>query len=234
MWADLGALSGVSSPDAGRLALLPPVRLLQLVSPALPIGAYRYSQGLERVAKLAADLELLDAPTRDVLPALAPVTLPAAYALAVRGFAVPVDAALTAYVWSWLENQVLAAVKLVPLGQVAGQRLLTVLGARIPQIAATAMTLALCRALRDRYQLAVFTNLKTGQGLDVVLRFVIERGMVGVAGAATRRRTVRASRDAGVPPTGRVTPANDQSNSVQDYVRRTKLGRLRGANPLRL
>ena len=68
--------------------------------------------------------------------------MPAAYALAARGFAVPVDAALTAYVWSWLENQVLAAIKLVPLGQVAGQRLLTALGARIPEVVATAMTLA--------------------------------------------------------------------------------------------
>ncbi len=34
--------------------------------------------------------------------------------------------------WSWLENQVLAAIKLVPLGQVAGQRMLLALGARFP------------------------------------------------------------------------------------------------------
>ena len=31
------------------------------------------------------------------------------------------DAALTAYLWSWAENQVMAALKAVPLGQAAGQ-----------------------------------------------------------------------------------------------------------------
>ena len=94
------------------------------------------------LAKLADELDLLDAPARDALSALGPVTLPAAFALAARGFGVPVDAALAAYVWSWLENQVLAAMKLVPLGQVAGQRLLADLGARIPAVVASAMTLA--------------------------------------------------------------------------------------------
>ena len=62
---------------------------------------------------------------RDALAALAPVTLPAAFALAARGVRDPRRTPRsTAYLWSWLENQVLAAVKLVPLGQVAGQRLL--------------------------------------------------------------------------------------------------------------
>ena len=191
------------------------VRLLQLASPALPIGAYSYSQGLEwavesrqvndaktariwigdvlewvvtrgeaailwrllrasnrddwsafaasnewfrasretaelraeteqtggSLIKLLADLDLLDASIMERLPALAPVTLPAAYALAARGFAVPPDAALAGYVWSWLENQVLAAIKLVPLGQVAGQRLLVALAERIPRAVATATTI---------------------------------------------------------------------------------------------
>jgi urease accessory protein len=204
------------APDPIVLAPLSLVRLLQLASPTLPIGAYSYSQGLEwaveagdvrdaatartwigdvlagvvapgdaavawrllgaahaddwprlvrwnawfrasretaelraeteqtggSLVKLLQHLELFDAAARDVLPALAPVTLPTAFALAARAFAVPIEPALTAYVWSWLENQVLAAIKLVPLGQVAGQRLLTSLGERIPSVVAIASTLA--------------------------------------------------------------------------------------------
>ena len=195
--------------------LLPLVRLLQIASPTLPIGAYSYSQGLEwavesgevrdaataqtwigdvlecvvapgeaavtwrllvaaqhadwpalatwnawfrasretselraeteqtggSLAKLLRDLDLSDPPASGIAATLAPVTLPAAYALAARAFSIPADAALAAYVWTWLENQVLAAIKLVPLGQVAGQRLLTALGAGIPVVAATAAAL---------------------------------------------------------------------------------------------
>ncbi len=73
-----------------------------------------------------------------VLPRLAPVTLPAAFALAARAFGIDGAAALAAYLWSWLENQVLCAIKTVPLGQVGGQRMLLALGARIPPAAATA------------------------------------------------------------------------------------------------
>jgi urease accessory protein len=49
---------------------------------------------------------------------------PAAYAHAVRAWHIPAEDALVAYLWAWLENQVMAAVKAVPLGQTDGQRML--------------------------------------------------------------------------------------------------------------
>jgi urease accessory protein len=88
--------------------------------------------------RLAGDLELLDAAALGAGPALLPVTLPAAFALASRGLGLATDAALTAYLWAWLENQILCAVKSIPLGQVAGQRMLLALGERIPAVVATA------------------------------------------------------------------------------------------------
>jgi urease accessory protein len=188
------------------------VRLLQLASPALPIGAYSYSQGLEwavdagtlhdaataatwigdllvlvvapgeaavawrlldasercdwrefgkwnkwfcaaretselraeteqmgaALIKLAAALELLDAQATEQLAGWTAVSLPAAYALSARGYGIGSDAALIGYVWSWLEAQVAAAIKCVPLGQVAGQRLLKTLGEHIPGVVAAA------------------------------------------------------------------------------------------------
>src|SRR4030095_16961195 len=50
--------------------------------------------------------------------------------------------ALTAYLWSWLENQVLAAMKTIPLGQVAGQKMLLALGAAIPAAVARVQQVA--------------------------------------------------------------------------------------------
>jgi urease accessory protein len=93
------------------------------------------------LVKLALDLELLSAPARETLPRLQPITLPAAFALIAHGFGVPLRTALAAYLWSWLENQVLAAIKTVPLGQVAGQRLLTQLGAQLPAVVELATTI---------------------------------------------------------------------------------------------
>ena len=46
------------------------------------------------------------------------------FALAGREWAIPANELLEGYLWAWCENQVAAAVKLVPLGQTQGQRLL--------------------------------------------------------------------------------------------------------------
>lgn len=92
--------------------------------------------------KLAGDLGALDHEARQTLEALHPIGLPAAFALFARGFGVAPQPALTGYVWSWLENQVLAAIKLVPLGQVAGQRMLAALGAPVAAAVEAAMTLS--------------------------------------------------------------------------------------------
>lgn len=191
------------------------VRLLQLASPALPVGAYTYSQGLEwavdsgvirdeetagvwitdllrwNIARFEApllasmletwkgnDLERLrtlemdfvasresaelraetlqmghslkrllddlpdfpEAP-RSALREFNPASFPLAWSAAAAAWDIPVQDAVAAYLWSWAENQVMAALKAVPLGQAAGQRILASLGARIPALAAEAVSL---------------------------------------------------------------------------------------------
>ena len=188
------------------------LRLLQLASPSLPIGAYSYSQGLEsaidegavrdaagaqrwitaqlvevagrfdaplqwRLLRAFADRDMdaalywserwmaardtaeLRAETlqmgyslRQLLAALLeerpdadPVlmqmldagglSLPAAYACAAAALDVPPPAALLGSVFAWAENQVLVCVKTVPLGQVAGQKMLLALGATVDAVA---------------------------------------------------------------------------------------------------
>jgi urease accessory protein len=60
--------------------------------------------------------------------------------LATRWDIVPTDA-LAAWVWSWAENQTMAALKAVPLGQAAGQRILLEIGTRIPAVVERALAL---------------------------------------------------------------------------------------------
>ncbi|MCX7087012.1 MAG: urease accessory protein UreF [Methylococcales bacterium] len=191
------------------LALL---RLLQLVSPGLPIGMYSYSQGLERavddgwisnasdaaewISGLMAccqtyiDLPILArlydawagnnveqiehwsqilmayretaelrAEERQTGQALARLlgaldivemqpwirkreaTLAGVFSFSAVYWDIPKRETLIGYLWSWLENQVLCAVKLVPLGQVAGQRLLKDLAANIPNFVDEALRL---------------------------------------------------------------------------------------------
>jgi urease accessory protein len=192
------------------------MRLLQLCSPTLPVGAYTYSQGLEwavhagavsdeasagrwigellelgigrfeapllvalmgawaasdgaEVVRLNADFlasresaelraetvqmgyslrrllgELREPafePLIAELAALPEIAFPTVWAgLAVASNIEP-RAAVSAYLWAWAENQVLAALKSVPLGQAAGQRLLADLGRRIAPVAAAALQL---------------------------------------------------------------------------------------------
>ena len=58
----------------------------------------------------------------------------AGFAWACARWAVPVTQAAEGYAYGWLENQVIAAVKLVPLGQAAGQRVLHRLATRLPAL----------------------------------------------------------------------------------------------------
>jgi urease accessory protein len=187
------------------------LRLCLLVSPALPVGAYAYSQGLEyavqagwvrdesstfdwlqglsrhalgtldlpillrlyrawknadataleswnaqliaarETAELRAEELHLGRALARVLDTLgvteAAAWLDAApafctmFSLAAARWNISPGDALCGYLWSWTENQVLAAIKLVPLGQSAGQRLLHQLIESIPSIADDAAAL---------------------------------------------------------------------------------------------
>jgi len=174
-------------------ALLP---LMWLASPALPVGGFSYSEGLEAAVDagvvtteaqtaewLAQQLHLtlaradlvivkrvLEANAADDLRALNDWVLqtretselrqqtvqmgrsliewlkvvrpgaatgkdlayPVAWALAASSFDVDVRDAMTAFAFGWAENMVQAAVRVVPLGQSAGQRILSRLAQEIP------------------------------------------------------------------------------------------------------
>jgi len=216
-------------------------RLLQIVSPALPIGAFAYSQGLEQAvasgwvtdeasaaewllgllahtlttldlpvlerlidAWRADDLARVDAwsvwlaacrPTRETRAeerqlgaalsrALAAigvreaegwesredVTQAAMFALAAARFAIPTSAAMAGYAFAWAEATTSAAVRLVPLGQSAGQRLLAAAGDEIPaaverardladdELAATAPGQAIASALHESLYSRLFRS----------------------------------------------------------------------------
>ena len=59
-------------------------------------------------------------------------TYPIAFALAASATQAPLRDCLLAYAFGWAENMVQAAIKSVPLGQSAGQRILNALTAEIP------------------------------------------------------------------------------------------------------
>ncbi len=179
------------------------LRLWQLISPALPVGAYAYSQGLEyaldaewiadeddvkqwilgqikhslchldipvlkrlhqawidndecavkqwsqfliasresselvaedrqlgrALAILLTDLDIKQAKDYTQSDSACFATL---LALAAVEWKISVEEISYGYLWTWLENQVAAAIKLVPLGQTAGQRILLSISEDIP------------------------------------------------------------------------------------------------------
>jgi len=194
-------------PSPGRLAFL---RLLQLASPALPVGAFAYSQGLEPAVNagvvhdetsaatwllglLGGPLAHLDLPifarlhrahaagdafavaqwnafllasrptselqaedrhlgaafarvlgTLEVpadSPVVAPATLAGQFARATVHYRVDLHTALETFAFMWAEAQTSAAVRLVPLGQSAGVRVLARAGAAIPAAVEQALLL---------------------------------------------------------------------------------------------
>ncbi len=191
--------------------------LLHLASPALPVGAFSYSQGLEAavearhvhdeasaarwIAEGLAVLAACEAPLwllqyadwqagrldavaerdgwflatretrelrletaqmgwslarlitqmgwgapamRDALAARAAISFPTAFAAAAVALGIEARDGLTAYSFTWVENQVAAAVKAIPLGQAAGQRILFGLHAAVGQAAEDAARRAAC------------------------------------------------------------------------------------------
>jgi urease accessory protein len=190
------------------------LRLLQLVSPTLPVGAFAYSQGLEWVIEtgvvrnarhtlewlngvLRSGQTRLDIPVmvrlyrawqdRDpsafdfwnryllasrataelqqedrhmgralkrLLHSLIPdrivnvpsgeISYTAMFAVAACTWHIRIDAACAGLLWAWAENQIAAAVKLVPLGQTQGQTILMQLAEQIPAAVKTGIEMETC------------------------------------------------------------------------------------------
>lgn len=94
----------------------------------------------------------------------------AMFALASVKWGIDIEDAACGYLWTWSQNQVTAAVKIIPLGQTAGQRLLGDLAATIPaivragfaisddDIGCTAPGLAITSALHERQYTRLFLS----------------------------------------------------------------------------
>ena len=189
------------------------LRLWQLISPALPVGAFAYSQGLEyaveegwvqnedtaaqwiiglinhslasldvpilarlyqawqtddmksvlywthylqasresnelltedrqignALKQLLCDLEI---PQANAWPETEQPSFATMFTLAASHWMIALNETCQGFLWSWSENQVAAAIKIIPLGQTAGQRILSMVVEEIPQAVERGLALA--------------------------------------------------------------------------------------------
>ncbi len=119
-------LAAWAQGDRARLAQLDAEFIASRESAELRAETLQMGHSL---ARLLADLaETPVAPLAD----FAEPSFPLAWSCAAAAWAIPTPDAVSGYLWAWAENQVMAAMKAVPLGQTAGQRMLLALGQRIP------------------------------------------------------------------------------------------------------
>ena len=189
------------------------LRLMHLVSPTLPVGAFTYSQGLEWAVEcgwvtdeqtlrdwvgdlLQSTLSSLEVPLlkrlyrasadndidalrhwthyliasreskelreeernrgRALVSLLPELGVPVSadeqpllkscqltcFAHAASYWQIPLQSALAGYLWSWLENIALSGVKIIPLGQTAGQKIIAELTTAIPELVEQGMAVA--------------------------------------------------------------------------------------------
>jgi urease accessory protein len=125
--------SAWSAADAGRLSGLNEEFLATRESAELRNATMQMGFSMRA---LVAALPDLPSSFLTTLRAIEEPSLPCVWSgtAAAWGLA-PADSA-AAYLWSWAENQVLVAIKSLPLGQSAGQRMLLGLGAQIAGLAA--------------------------------------------------------------------------------------------------
>jgi urease accessory protein len=91
------------------------------------------------LAQLALSLHWHDPERQTTLRALKPICLPTAFAYAAGALQIDVESCVAAYSFSWIENQVAAALKAIPLGQMAGQKILFAMHALMPELVLRAL-----------------------------------------------------------------------------------------------
>lgn len=208
------------------------LRLLQISSPTLPVGAYAYSQGLEsavhfnevnddktalewlqvclleglaendmaliyhaykawdkedylkvnqltslsKALRETSELKQEDAHLAQALMRLSqplevgfpeemksPSSYPVVFARFCQCWTIPVGDALTAFAWSWSENQIAAMIKLIPLGQTQGQKLMLEMDGCIKQAVEKTMSMTMDDIGSSLPNLAILSSLHENQ-----------------------------------------------------------------------